>query len=58
MSEIRPEEGISQAAQYYNEAIRKIEQQIAQSWKKRERERKKTGKLLLGEYYEQNYTLA
>ena len=32
---VAPEEGISQAAQFYNEDIRKIEQQIAQSRKKK-----------------------
>ena len=33
VQEIQPEEGISQAAQYYNQDLRKIEQQIAQSRK-------------------------
>ena len=36
--QIQPEEGISQAAQFYNEDIRKIEQQIAQSQKKKKDE--------------------
>lgn len=31
MSENQPDESISQAAQFYNEDIRKVEQQIAQS---------------------------
>ena len=35
VQEIQPEEGISQAAQYYNEDIRKIELQIAQSRRKK-----------------------
>ena len=38
VQEIQPEEGISQAAQFYNEDIRKIEQQIAQSRKKKKDE--------------------
>ena len=33
VQEIQPEEGISQAAQYYNQDLKKIEQQIAQSRK-------------------------
>ena len=36
--QVQPEEGISQAAQFYNEDIRKIEQQIAQSQKKKKDE--------------------
>ena len=36
--EIQPEESISQAAQYYNEDIRKIELQIAQSRRKKKDE--------------------
>ena len=38
VQEIQPEEGISQAAQYYNEDIRKIELQIAQSRRKKKGE--------------------
>ena len=38
MQEIQPEEGISLAAQFYNEDFRKIEQQIAQSRKKKKDE--------------------
>ena len=34
VQEIMPEEGISQAAQYYNEDFKKVEQQIAQSKRK------------------------
>jgi hypothetical protein len=33
VQEIQPEESISQAAQYYNQDLQKIEQQIAQSRK-------------------------
>lgn len=35
VQEIQPEEGISQAAQYYNADIKKIEEQIAQSKRKK-----------------------
>ncbi len=35
IQEIQPEEGISQAAQFYNHDIKKIEEQIAQSCKKK-----------------------
>ena len=38
VQEIQPEEWISQAAQYYNEDIRKIELQIAQSRRKKKDE--------------------
>jgi len=38
VEEIQPEEGISQGAQFYNEDIRKIEQQIAQRRKKKKDE--------------------
>ena len=38
VQELQPEEGISQAAQYYNEDIRKIELQIAQSRRKKKGE--------------------
>ena len=38
VQEIQPEESISQAAQYYNEDIRKIELQIAQSRRKKKDE--------------------
>ena len=38
VQELQPEEGISQAAQYYNEDIHKIELQIAQSRKKKKDE--------------------
>ena len=38
VQEIQPEEGISQAAQYYNEDIRKIDLQIAQSRRKKKGE--------------------
>ena len=38
VQEIQPEEGISQAAQYFNEDIRKIELQIAQSRRKKKGE--------------------
>ena len=38
VQEIQPEEGIRQAAQYYNEDIRKIELQIAQSRRKKKDE--------------------
>ena len=38
VQEIQPEEGISQAAQYYNEDIRKIDIQIAQSRRKKKDE--------------------
>ncbi len=38
VQEIQPEEQISQAAQFYNQDIKKIEEQIAQSRKKKKGE--------------------
>jgi len=38
VQEIQPEEQISQAAQFYNQDIKKIEEQIAQSRRKKKGE--------------------